>query len=397
MQRLNIPLKSGGQTTRQRRRVVWPLIGVMVAGLFAFCLVRILLGRATLLWIGPSDAMVVDVVGRGSLEQIENHLGNSTIFDGKPLTLNNLAPFVHGEVALALLPTGGRVFAYRGVLPDPLRTTISTYGVRLVSDAGGVVILSDADTTGMNLNGGLRLSLSSILPSFGGVAREGHQLKTIFLGSTGISVGNVANQADPKDMAGFLAWIQLDSSTIPLFPTYEPLAGYGLLASIPDLLGSGTGTVLLTTDSDGIGFRIQVNHAIESQKLADLLNKSVALNEPSTVPLSLIDGSSIDELRSDPDLIKTSVQDLGQQGTLITVDGSSAHLAARSDGHATIITNRPSLLDAKSPFPTGVSVIKIDALAALSASEVGTADIRTSLLSSVREIDIDNGNFAIRW
>lgn len=373
------------------------MIGLFVLALLGFSVDRLLLGRTTLLWIGPKDASVIDIVGRSALEQVQNHLGNAPLFDGKPVTLNTFAPFVRGEAALIVLPTGSRAFAYRGTLTDPLRSSLTSYGIRLVSDTHGVVILSDVDTQNLSLGGGLHFTLASLMPGFGGVARQNGKTAPVFFAADGFSVGRVGAQPEAKSIPGLIAWISIDADNQPFFSSVEPIMGYGMGKTLPALLGSTSGSALLVKDDQGLAYRLQLNSAIGSQDLADLLNHSVALNEPSTVPLTLEDGSSVDELRSDPDLIKTSIQDQGSAGTTITVEGSNVHLVAQTIGQSTVVTNRSSLLAGPFTFGHGVSVVKTDALVSMAASQVTKSDARIGLLSSTSEIDISGGNFAVRW
>lgn len=374
MQRLSIPLKTGQQTTRLHGRVVWPMIGVVAVALVLFACGRLYVGRTMLFALAPSGGTVIDLVGDGAIKEIAGHLSQAPLLNDKPLTLLDLLPYIHREVAYVTLTDGSHQIAFTSKIPDDEAKTLQNMGI-LITKGNGLTILSEA-TVSAPIEWKPRMSLvfGSIWPGFAGEAKLDGRNVVVRLHGNGISLGDFGLFAPklPTLPSLTIAWMPFDANTSNTGSYIQNLTSFGLNQQMMTLISGHSGSLLLTKDDAGIGYRLLVNAGIESQALTSLLQSSMTLATPTTQTLTLPDGTLVDELHTDVALVNMKVEETAK-GVVVSADEGDLHLRAIKTDHETIITNRESLLD----------LTKIDQKLQTSCAASGTGIVLTNQFSKL--------------
>ncbi len=347
MQRLNIPLRTGQSTTRPSRRVVWPVIFIVGAVLVFYMIAQMIVGRTTLAAGAPAGGEVFDIVGRRALTTLAEHLGDVPLLSNKPVTLNSLLPYLRREALYEVLPDNSRLIAFRGQLTGEVIKNFQDFGV-WVGDFGGVTVLSDTPQDLSAWKTGLGLHLASVFPGYAGTGRLESKSYAVSVVEDGVSLWKYRSLW-PRGRAPTLpqetvALIPFDSTLTDFSAYFGSLFGLGLDQSMQSLLVGRIGTVLLTFDENGWGYRLSLDGVVESQKLVQILQNSVALSYPTTATETLSDGTVVDELRLDLDQVKMSMEET-PSGVLVRAEWGEVSLVARRSDEETVITNRSLLLD----------------------------------------------------
>lgn len=394
MQRLNIPLKSGNNTTRPFRRVVWPVAWVVGAGVIFFAIVQMIVGRTTLAVGAPVGGDVFDIVGRRALTELSRQIGNVPLFTNKPVTLNSLLPYVNREILFEILPDSSRLIAFRGQLTEEERKTLEDFGV-WVGDFGGVTVMSDTPQDLSAWKTGFGLHLSSVLPGYAGISKLEGKLYAASVGADCISLRKPKSfwpsGGVPILPASTVAWVPIDSQSSDFSAYLSSLFGLGLDRPMQSLIVGRDGTVLLTFDEKGWGYRLSLDGMVESQELARILQSSVALLHPTTAAETLSDGTVVDELRLDTSQVEMSMEETSS-GVLVQAKWGEVSLVARRSDKETVITNRSELLDLRAKngaliFPGRISQ-------ALGAK---LSDPTVSLWNQIDFIGISRGKYQVCW
>ncbi len=406
MERLNIPFKSG-KTTRPNRRVVSTslvLAGVILFGAFAF--VRLVLGRSTLLALAPYDAEVIDIVGRSSLLSVAEHFGEVPLLTDRPITLNAILADTRGEAELIILSNGERVLAYRGQVSNAQKAFYETLGV-LVEVRGGTVLLSSSTNARSQLKEGrVHIGFSSILPGFFGFFRDGGKQYGLYMNAKGVRAGFVTlfDRRLPTLPAATIAFTQFSGENQAISSYIAALSGSGLFEAMHTLLSGRNGSLLLTHDDQGVGYRLTIEERVDSEVLTKLLQTSAALAHPTTKTVALRDGSYVDELEVDPSTVVMNVEER-EDGVFITADQGDIHLRARQTAKETTITNRDGLLEEPNMNEELVlacgakaeTLVLPESLANVVTSTATTTDKTASQLTNFKELLILDKKFSICW
>lgn len=398
MQRLNIPLKTGTQTTRHRRRVVWPLVGFLIVFIVALALSRIVLGATTLQNIAPEAIFVVDLSGPKALSQLAELLGNTPVLPGRPLTMESIAPFIRGEAAIVFKADGDRLFVFRGQVDEPIKTRWSSLGIVVLEADGATVIATEPiDISGWSF--APRLHLRAVIPGFAGQWRSEGQSHPVFESGSCLALKTPKNgifqQKQPQFPGNLIAWVPFSSGTnkpSSILTAYLPLM---IADELNALLKNASGDVGLTKLDDGLGFRLVLNQATESQILAEILQKAAAIKSVNTSTVELSDGSFVDELRTDPDRIQVSVAE-ENGGTVIKASHDGVELTAVTADNQTIITNRTELLDLTDSRERG-AIVWTDQIADLASSALINYDPSIIWLKSAEKITITTRSLDVCW
>lgn len=286
---------------------------------------------------------MIDLVGRRALTIAAEHLSTEPLLVGRALTLQDLLPYVRREVALASLASGEQILALRGALSDEAVRSFEQMGVTVTKQKRVVLLSSGPLPQDFAWDAHLRLTVSSVLPNAGGRVRLDGRNLPLFITDRGISFGAVAGKSLPALPASTIAYHPFTADEANLSGYVASLSGFGLSPSMRTLLIGKSGSITLTSDEAGIGYKLTINSATESQILAELLQSSVALAGPTTRSFTLTDGTVIDELNADVSEVAMKVEDV-EGGVLVSADQGEIHLRALKAAEETIITNRPELL-----------------------------------------------------
>lgn len=346
MQRLNIPLRTG-QTTRRDRRVVWKLALLLLTVFCAFVVVRLLVNRVTLDRTFP-EHIVIDVVGRGAIATATEQMGTLPLLVGRPITLYDLAPYMRGEFALAVHPTSGeRAVAIRGKIPDDVQTDWEGVGV-YVDVRGGLTFISSDAAPSEEVSPPPSVRPLSFLPAFAGVVRlpDGGS-RNLFVGNSQWTLRLPSDQADLRPPthfpAGTMAWSAFSPHSTADF--FSPLLHASRLDNeILALLKEETGSVLVIQDENGVGYRLTFDGTIDSGILANLSKVLVSLQSPLTQVATLPDRTAVEELRFDPSLVQVS-QTEHDGRTVISAELDEDSLHMLQNEAETVVTNRGGLVD----------------------------------------------------
>ena len=285
---------------------------------------------------------MINIVGKAEIEDLAEHLGDVPLLSGRPLTLNMLLPFVRREVLWAEFASGERVVSFVGKLDDEDKARLQAIGLTL-TEKGGVVSLAENEEalTGLEATAA-RLSIKAIWPGYAGLARIDGKVRRVALSSDRIQIGSGGGTM-PDLQAETITWLTFNPETSPQ-GYLGALSQVGIGEQMLALLNQGYGTILLTEDENGIGYRLITEGTVDNQVLADILQSVMALEAPTTQTVTLPDGTLVDELRLDTALVTMNVENI-EGGSIIRAKRGGQELIAKQTARQTIITNRPSLLD----------------------------------------------------
>ncbi len=406
MERLSIPFKPGQRTTRPNRRVVSTsiLIAIVVV-IGALAILRLLIGRSTLLSFVPKDAEAITIVGQARLAEVSEHLGTIPLLPGRFLTLQTILPNVRGEAGVIGLADGSRIVAYRGVLSEQEEKDYRSYGIAVKKEGNSILLATDEAAFATIGDPGTHFGISSVLPGFSGFWREAHQTHGLYRSASGLRGGFLSLFLPklPHLPSETVAFVHFSAENQAISSYLSILAGSGVSESLRALLGGKSGDLLLVSDEQGVGYRLTVHERIDSQVLAKVLQASVALASPTTKTVPLPDGSYVDELEADPAGVVMSVEELAD-GVFIKADQGDLHLRARQGVKETVITNREALLVASEDdhlkLTCGMkaeNLVLSAKLAALLQMESTSADVVLGSMHNVKELLISAKKFSICW
>lgn len=324
MPRLHIDMKSS-QTTRQRRRVVWITAEILTTLLFFLAVGRLFLLRTTLLALAPLETdIAVTIVGKQALGAFFEHLGASHAVTDRPVTFNDLRPYVGRELAVFIdLQKSNQMIAFQGLLPEEMKARLELYGI-IVHEGKAKTIL-DTTTTDISLSD-RSFRLASLLPNYAGEIRLGEESGTLFLHKNGILTKvNTGVDNDFNDL-------KLHVDTMALIPLgWTPWGQLGIEA---------TGVIALRSDESEIVYLIQIDQKFDSQVLAKIVQKAAILQNPIVEPVILPDQSMASELRLDDETSTVTLEELERGVRITAVKDGHPPVTGWTDGEKTSLTNR---------------------------------------------------------
>lgn len=347
MQRLNIPLKRQTKTTRPTRRVVWLLIGGLLIGA---CLVAQLgtmwFGRGVLLKLAPSDTILAIELrlNEHSAPFLFDWFAGVPLISDRSLDLVDLAPYIHGEFAVFLTKAGERTIAFRGKKDSLSEELLSTYSIS-IQEKGNYVLLS---STLVPISGIEKVSHRPFFPQI-----KQKWLGRILFPDTGMG-GNLL--LSDRMLTVRLKTPQSTKSELPNINSALAFGGLSWGSDGSPIVGlerltsglSNSGNKLFFDNSTKIEVFIQPNetskdvlmvlHRSETEEthLLEELRYFGALAKPTLVTQVLQDGSSMNEILVQPELV--SVEEV------TTSVGSSFRVPIMGGGFAMASIHNGSIL-----------------------------------------------------
>lgn len=407
MQRLNIPLKSGHNTTRPSRRVVWPIFVTGCLALVALGLVSVLLGRTTLAAGALPEGEWVNLVGRRSLTIVSEHLGDVPILKNTPITLKTILPFAKREVLVEVMPDGRRLVAFIGKLEDHQVKMFQDYGV-FVHTFDRVVVLTDTEVPISGWSRGLGWHVGALSPAYGGSARVDNRGFSLNVQQSGLFFWRFGHlwpfdgkvEVLPETTIARVVF----SGEQDIFSAYlSSLFAVGIQEAMSELLFERSGELILTEDAEGLGYSLRVDGAPETQNLAKIMQTSLALQAPTTKAVTLPDGTRIDEMAVSVDSQQVSIEETAM-GVVIRASSDVSKIIGLIEGDVAVLTNRETLLappDRQNRFKHHCGMDQTfllpTAIAGLVGDELVSMHTGLSWWKKISYIGISKGHLSVCW
>ncbi|MBT5808307.1 hypothetical protein HOI18_03465 [Candidatus Uhrbacteria bacterium] len=351
MQRLNIPLSSHRRTTRRNRRVVWVLAAfLLVSAILTSRASTLWLSRTTIFAAAPDNtvAAIQLILNKRTLEHQLNLLGNIPLISNRSLTIKDLTPYTHGEIGWFFTESGSHMVAVRSSddLPEEL---LKNYGVTQKRVNSTVLLLSESlvsvsgmeERTIIHVFPSLSKQLGQIsFPSTdidGSLVIKGDQYRILF--NKGIKTKNEVRVM--TDTALSLSTPELPKQVMEqmnsLVKGIVPIGNDSLVSDVVSMF-SGNLSYLLNTSDSGNSYVIhgQIDDQVD---VPTLIQEISAQNSPSIEQTQLQDGTTMETLHSDPDLI--SLEEVSVDGnTILRSDTLYTH---ENTGYLTVSDNQEML------------------------------------------------------
>jgi len=330
MQRLNIPLSRHSRTTRHNRRVVWILV---IFGLIALAVVwresATLLNRATIFSAAPDGtvAAIYLQINSDTIPYIDTLLRSVPLVSNRSIELNDVIEETRGDVAIFLTASGQRSLAIRSN-PEVLEGLLLEEVGITTQQHGPFVLLSETlvpvSGTDISLSKPFFPSISSTW--IGGIWVQEYGQGDIQANNRGIEIAFETQKQETSelvlmnDMIAHALLGEQNRNTPP--PSYEVIFPY---FSHIDEVVVGKNGILISLEQG----------TLDENTLTSQLQQITALNNPSTLTRTMVDGSSYDELQIDPALVTVEEVSIGG----VRVFRSGALLGLLQDGRPVISTS----------------------------------------------------------
>ena len=351
MQHLNIPLSRHTKTTRRNRQVVWLMASALLIGAFiVFRLGTWWFSRGAILSLAPTDTILA----------IELHLNKKTKpfltqwLDGIPLIskreleLEDLSPYTHGDLAVFVTKTGERSVALRTSKEELPTDLFIQYGISM-QEQGAFILLSSSLAP---MSGTSAFVRRPFLPSLGETWLGRAVFPDIELG------GNLFVSADemtldlPTSQKTSLESSTIENSSLSLMGLAwdedgSSLDGLKRLTTNSFFLQQDTQmNVIIRSGEQGLETLIAVSGPeLDSTTIVQELEKIGAFARPTIVTQTLPDGSSLDEIMIQQDLV--SVEEVSTSVGLsyrVPVGGGESIIASVHEG-SLLFSNNQKLLE----------------------------------------------------
>lgn len=405
VQRLNIPLRRYQHTTRLSRRVVSLIAFLAGFGCLAiFAVSAVWYGRDTTSAAAPEGtvAAVHLSLDRFSWNHAKRALHNVPLISNRPITVEDLATFAHGEISLFVDGEGTRSVAVRSSKQDLPTHTFDSLGILAQDMGGGVYLLSDRPLARMDWNpphvwfGSIHTPLSAHIGSI-------H-----ILGDNPVNGALYASKNEiavrlPRQHLAKLPWktvpdgIIAEMSTPALTNTNIDgvsramdtiLSSYQTpsATSISSQVLTKDGAIVLTNDGTATHFMlISSTDGFARDQQQKVIQTAAALETPRFQAFQLPDNSAAKEIIVDPSY--STIEETTVAGTLVsrvsTNSGGYFFLASNEDAFA--VTDSQPLLEfwlkggsttkAKPSCHANAIFLDVDALVAFSSHSL---DARSS-------------------
>ena len=351
MQHLNIPLSRHTKTTRRNRQVVWLMVSALLVGAFViFRLGAWWFSRGAILSLAPSDTVLA----------LELHLNEKTKpfltqwLDGIPLIsereleLKDLSPYTHGDLAVFVTKTGERSVALRTSKEELPTDLFTQYGISM-QEQGAFVLLSSSLAP---MSGTSAFVRRPFLPSLGETWLGRAVFPDVELG------GNLFVSADemtldlPTSQKASLESSVIENSSLSLMNLVwgedgSSLDGLKRLTTNSLFLQKDTEmSVVIRSGEQGLETLIAVSGSeLNSTTIVQELEKIGAFARPTLVTQTLPDGSSLDEIMIQTDLV--SVEEVSTSVGLsyrVPIGGGESILATVHED-SLLFSNNQKLLE----------------------------------------------------
>ncbi|MBI2485017.1 hypothetical protein HYW18_02645 [Candidatus Uhrbacteria bacterium] len=348
-ERLNIPLYHS--TARPQRRAVWHIALTLLTLLLLLGIVRFFSIKDPFRGMVPEQAQGVVVLypNRTQWSTILSAVGSTPLIRGG-LTLRDIGPHIHGNLALFFLPDNERVLLFEGRLPDEDAEKLRGAGFSVKEPREGIYAISSTDDLVLKPADMPFRYFSWLLPRAAGEIFLLDEWRSAWVGTIVIeenAVGIVTKGESgdgrfiPSDDVEFFASFREDMISVPpiantLFAHFT--GGQELGDVLTGLLANG-GSYLQKSDNQ---FIYQFKNALPEATLRKLLLTKIALENPSKVRQKLPDGSTFYDLVAIED--SKDIERAENNGWVILQTKNNALIAATSvEESTTFITNSPNL------------------------------------------------------
>lgn len=366
MERLNIPLRRTRKTTRHTRRVVWILAGLV--GLLALLAVHTLstmwFTRDTLSHVRPVDtvATIRLLPTEDNADIIKKHLNASPIVANRGVTVSDILPAVHGELALYLRSNGSHIVGLRSKREDLPSDLLDANEIVIQNPKPGVFLLSNTlvATQKPNTSHTYHFPIRWIDEKYlGSITLYDNDTQTT--GHIGASHEHLTirfpKQTMPVLTNNTLSDTEYAGLSTPLWTNkLYPLPIQDSIAQLTSPLGgiapstivgalqnngevylghkNGKETFLLTMERNGI----------KTTNIKETLKTVSALRNPSTRKMTLPDNSIIEEIIADPDQTELETDTISGVRFLKTPETSQPSVLGGEIENKVIFSNDPELV-----------------------------------------------------
>ncbi|MCR4314606.1 MAG: hypothetical protein NUV84_05175 [Candidatus Uhrbacteria bacterium] len=351
MQHLNIPLKRHTKTTRPMRQVVWLLVGLLVVtGFLAYRAGALWFNQGKILSMAPSDTIIaVELqLNERTAPFLLDWLAGVPLLSDRSLELRDLAPYVHGDLAVFVTKDGGRSVAIRSDESDLPTKLLSQFSI--TSQIQEPFVLLSPTLVPMT---GTTSFMSPLLPSIGRtwlgrvVLPQDGLAGNLFISTTSLTLGvetnkrvTGENRAIPEATIalGGLSWGE-EGSVLP---------GLGQILSERSLILENTGSIEVAVVPAESGLEILLKIEAPEATSEDLireLEQIGAFARPTIASQILPDGTQLEEILVQPELV--SVEEISTNigvSYRVPVGGGVYILAALHKG-SVLFSNSQTLLE----------------------------------------------------
>ncbi|MFA4845185.1 MAG: hypothetical protein WC654_01355 [Patescibacteria group bacterium] len=347
MQRLNIPFSRHTKTTRPLRQVVWLL------GFFALVLVFVT-WRAGEMWFSRDSILRAAPEGTilavqleltdASWPTIQNIFATIPLISNRSLDINDLSPFIQGELALFVTQTGERAIAIRTDqqnLPTELLTALSITTQEITPS---IVLMSQTllPVSGIDSKAQRPLFVSLSRRWFGRI-----ELPDISLsGSLYEKEGDIEIQFTNQGKKGYSKMIlpqimlAMSSNTSGVTVNHDQELG-----TFSSFLNQEWTVFVEANDSGDTDLLLMTRKGnLQESDILSLLQLMGAYLSPSIQESTLVDGSVLREVMVEPEIVTVEEIQLGQIQALhvLGVSGRSIY-GAFIDDQVIFTTNEKML------------------------------------------------------
>lgn len=351
MQHLNIPLKKHTKTTRPLGRVVWLLVGLLVVtGFLAYRVGTLWFHRGSILSLAPNDTILAIELqlNERTAPFLFDWLAGVPLISDRSLDLQDLAPYIHGNLAVFVTKDGSRSVAIRSdenSLPSQL---LSQFSITSQKQSSFVLLSS----TLVPITGTASI-LGPLLPSIGStwlgrvVLPQDGLVGNLFVSKTSLSFEIESNKRSRQEDLSLLetaislrglSWEQNGS----VLPGLDQLLSQKSLI-LENTLGIDV-FVLPSETSLEILLKIE-DPAVIADDLIRELQQIGAFTRPSIISQTLSDGTQLEEILVQPELV--SVEEISTAVGVsyrVPIGGGSYILATLHEGFV-YFTNSQDLLE----------------------------------------------------
>lgn len=315
---LNIPLSNTRTTRRDHTRVVSVYTAIALGALLAILFVRIPFMRSATLRVMPTNTVVSIhvLITPHNIDTLQSNIGELPVMPGSPWTMNDIIARSHREFSVHIAADGTQSYTLDTPLTTSEMTALQSFGYAATT-AHSATLVAPIGTT--SVQDGPRLTLRALSPFFDGDVlihhEEGSDRTTLSVTREGITLHGLGTKANNENSP----YISSESTVLAQFtilPNSQMLPeSIAALLPIPAtsralaMLRENGGTIVLTQDSEGIGYFVSFHPGeLSVEDLAGLGKDIINRQTLTTRALTTDDGEQFAELRADPDAITTEVR-----------------------------------------------------------------------------------------
>lgn len=343
---LHIPLSRTNQTTRRSRWVVWFTGALMLGGFFlGMSLINLSLTRNTVFAAAPeaTTTAIQILINNKTWPILQTILGETTLISNRSLTVNDLVPFVDGEVGWFFHDDGSNSVAIRSQKEKIPNELLEALQIVRQDVRPGLFLLSEKLQP---LSGIRPRSVKKGIPTFSGT-----KLGMFYSKETGVSTeirgdgrgisfslaidaptsgNNISIKKIPEDTTLILSTPVLSNETmhrVSFSNIIDPFFHQSITIFLSKLL-QNKGVIIQTNDENQSFLLFSEEDKGDLDRMR-LLQTLIAMKNPTLQKTTIADRTSVYEIVADPSLISVEER---------TIAGSSYYKA--SDGDRTLFLSK---------------------------------------------------------